>query len=209
MHPDAVVLPRQSVRKGFSVTTIYKSKHGSRKATPQPGAKSNRSKKQFLVAVSLVAALALPAAAWAAVELFGFGTLDAVAATTQNLTVNNKTAQLVGKLIPGKTVGAKADVTNPNDFPVTVTAVIVLDKSLAVTPDLPACQMSVHIVGTPTTWPAAGGGAAWLQKVKENVTLLPGETKSVEVPLAVKQDLGASVLCGVHAEFAVRAQTAD
>lgn len=146
--------------------------------------------------------------AWAAYSIFGYGHLDSAAAVTQNLTVNNESAVLTKKLVPGQTVGAKAVVTNPNDFSVTVTNVIVRNSSVAVNPNNAACQQSVHLIGTPTTWPD-GGDAATLQQITENVVINPGESKWVEVTQAVKQDADATVLCGVSADFAVKAQTAS
>lgn len=192
------------------MTTTYQSKHVTH-GTPAAKPARNNKKKKAIVVSGLVAALALPAAAWAAVELFGFGTLDAAAATTQNLTVDPKTTQLIGKLIPGSTVGVQAEVTNPNDFPVTVNAVIVNNKKFTGTPDnSKVCVSSVHLVGTPTTWPdgGGGGGAGTLQDIKAPVTIPAGKSAVVEVPKSVSQDAAATVLCGVHVEFAVRAETA-
>jgi hypothetical protein len=191
-------------------TTHYAGAHAERRATSTiVGRKMSKKTKKVLLASSLVGVLVVPVAAWAAVELFGFGRLEAGAATTANLTVDNSTATLTAKLLPGTTVGAKANVTNSNDFPVTVTAVIVRNSTLAVVPNSAACQSSVHVVGTATTWPGAGGGAGTLQAVSENVTIPAGATRTVTVPQAVRQDASATVLCGVQADFAVRAQNAS
>lgn len=166
-------------------------------------------RKKVITASALVGALMVPVAAWAAVELFGYGRIEAGAATVSNLTVDNSSAVLTAKLLPGTTVGAKANVTNGNDFPVTVTAVIVRNSTLAVTPNSAGCVNSVHVVGSATTWPGAGGGVGTLQAIAENVTIPAGGTKTVTVPQAVKQDESATVLCGISADFAVRAQNAS
>lgn len=178
---------------------------------PQAREKGSRwsRRKKVIAASAMVGVVMVPAAAWAAVELFGFGQIDAGAATVANLTVDNSTAVLTAKLMPGTTVGAKANVTNSNDFPVTVTAVIVRNQTLAVTPNTAACQNSVHVVGTATTWPGTEGGPGTLQAIAGNVTIPAGQTRTVTVPQAVKQDEAATVLCGIKADFAVRAQNAS
>jgi hypothetical protein len=186
------------------VNDTYQSLH----ATEAPKAKRKWSRKQIIVASVLGGVILLPPAAYAAYQLFGYGQINSAAATTQNLTVDNTSAQLTKKLVPGATVGAKAVVTNPNDFPVTVTGVIVRKSTLAVTPNDTACQTSVHIVGSDTTWPD-GGGDAYLQQIEENVVIQPGQSAWVTVPNGVRQDADATVLCGIKADFAVRAQTAS
>jgi hypothetical protein len=123
---------------------------------------------------------------------------------------------LTSSLTPGNTVGAKADVHNPNDFPVTVTAVILHNSTLTVTAKAPAtaadqtsCETTVHPVGAAGTWPGNGGGAGTVQTIAANVTIPAGQTRTVTVPSAVKQDDTGTALCGVHADFAVQAQTAS
>jgi hypothetical protein len=187
----------------MSSSTIYGGGNHAKNAAP----KRTWSKKKLAVIGGVTATFLIPAAAWAAVTLFGFGTFDADAATTQNLTVNNATAHLTGKLVPGATVGAKADVTNPNDFPVSVTGVLVQNNSVAVSPATPACADSVHLIGTAgPTYPGTGGGASTKQDSGAPVTIAPGATVTITVPQSVKQDASATTLCGVHANFAVVAQ---
>lgn len=184
------------------MSTTYETNHAA------PARQRRRwSRKQVAVATAIGAVLVAPGAAWAAYQLFGFGEINAAAAVTQNLTVANESAQLTKKLVPGQTVGAKAVVNNPNDFPVTVTEVLVRDSSLAVVPavpaDLAACQQSVHVVGTPgASWPG-GSGTATKQAIAEPVVIAPGESKWITVPNAVRQDASATKLCGIKAEFAV------
>lgn len=161
-------------------------------------------KRKLLAVFAAVGVLAMGGTAWAAMTLFGFGTLNASAATTAGLKVNNASVQLVGNLVPGTTVGASLQVSNPNDFPVTVTAVVVKDSSLKILPNVLSCTTSVHVVGTATVWPGIGGGAAKLLDVKD-VTVAAHHTATILVPQVVKQDLGASILCGLKADIAVKA----
>lgn len=195
------------------MSTVYASQHNE--MTPA-GAKGKRNKKKIIVVSAVVGTFLIPAAAWAAVSIFGFGTFDAAAATTQNLTVDNATAKLTGSLTPGNTVGAKADVKNPNDFPVTVTGVVLRNSTLAVTAKSPAtaadqtsCEQTVHAVGTSGTYPGDAAGSGTVQAIATNVTIPAGQTRTVVIPAAVKQDASGTALCGVHADFAVVAQTAS
>lgn len=188
------------------MSTVYAGSHVAVAETVKRSRWSKNKKKKVAFVSAVVAAFAIPGVAWAAIELFGFGSIDAAAATTQNLTVNNSSAQLTGKLVPGSTVGSKATVTNPNTFDVKVTGVILKVDSLAVTPNSAECNTTVHPIGTATTWPGTGGGAGLLQTVAEQVTIPAGQTVWVEVPEAVRQDASASTLCGVKADFAVRGQ---
>lgn len=176
--------------------------------------KKKRNKRKIAVVSSIAAVLIAPAAAWAAVTLFGFGTFDAAAATTLNLTIDPGTAVLTSSLTPGHTVGAKAVVRNPNDFPVKVTGVILRNSTLAVTAKAPAtpadqtnCETTVHPVGSAGTWPGAGGGAGTVQVIAAPITIAPGDAQLVTVPASVKQDASGTALCGVHADFAVIAET--
>lgn len=192
---------------------IYASSHDQ--SVPATKSRKRWGKKKIAFASGVALVGVIPAAAWAAVNIFGFGTFDAAAAATQNLTVNNTTATLTGSLTPGNTVGAKADVTNPNDYPVTVTGVVLRNSTLAVTAKAPAtaadqtsCETTVHPVGTAGTYPGPGGGAGTVQTIAANVTIPAGQTRTVTVPSAVKQDASGTALCAVHADFAVVAQTA-
>lgn len=172
-------------------------------------------KKKYTLVGGALAAVLIPTAAWAAVNIFGFGSFDGAAATTQNLTIDSGTAQLTGSLTPGNTVGAKANVHNPNDFPVTVTAIILKNSSLTATAKAPAgpgdqdsCNATVHPVGTATTYPGSSD-AGTKQAISENVVIPAGQSRQVTVPAAVKQDAAGTALCAVHADFAVVAQTAS
>lgn len=171
-------------------------------------APKKKGKKKLAVIAGVAATFMIPAAAWAAVELFGFGTIDAAASTTQNLVVDPASVQLTNKLVPGQTVGAKAIVNNPNDFPVTVTGVLVQDSSVATNPASVECANTVHLVttGAGPTYPGAGGGASSKQAIAAPVTIAPGASVWITVPASVKQDASATQLCGVKANFAVVGQ---
>jgi hypothetical protein len=185
-------------------STIYGGSHVAKARKPWT------KRKKLIVGGVVAGSIALGGGtAWAAYALYGFGTIDSAAATVSNLQVDNASAQLTGKLLPGTTVGAKAVVKNTNDFPVIIQQVLVKESSLAVTPNVAACQQSVHIVGTPNaTWPGEGGGNAYTQPVAEQVQIAAGQSAWVTVTSAVSQDASAEQLCGVKAEFAVKAVAA-
>lgn len=185
-------------------STIYSGVHVTKRAR-RPWSKRRKA------IVGGVAGLALlgSGTAYAAIALFGFGTINSAPATVSNLEVDNASAQLTKKLVPGGTAGAKAVVKNTNDFPVIINEVLVKDASLAVTPDTAECQNSVHLLGTGgATWPGDGGGTATTQPVAEQVQIAPGQSAWVTVTNAVRQDASATTLCGVKADFAVKGQNA-
>lgn len=184
------------------MSTTYSSKHATQ-ANP-----SRRWGKRKIAAVAAGAILAVSGGtAWAAVSLFGLGSINAAAASSLNLKVDNATVQLTGQLLPGLTVGAKAEVSNPNDFPVNITDIIVKNASVRTTPKLAACASSIHLVGTATTWPV-GGGAGTLVATDTKVTIPAHKAAWITLPEVLKQDALASVLCGAHADFAVQAVAA-
>lgn len=198
------------------MSNLYTGQHGtSTLATEVPKKAMTKKRKYAFVAAVAAVLVGFPLAAWAAVALFGFGSFDSAAATTQNLTVDNSTAVLTSGLTPGNTVGAKADVKNPNNFPVTVTGVIVRNSTLTTTAsptgDRAAqadCNATVQPVGTAATFPGTSE-AGTKQAIAANVVIPPGATRTVTIPAAVKQLDTATHLCGVHADFAVVAQTAS
>lgn len=160
-----------------------------------------KSRKRIAVISAAVAAVAVPAAAWAAVTLFGFGEADVAAASTQNLTVDN--IQTTSALLPGGTVGAKGIVHNPNSFPVTVTDVIIRAEGAQ------GVGAGCDIPGTLTPKGAAadygtGIGQGWKTHLADPVTIgANGDAKWVEIPEAVSQKVGSTVLCGFKAKVAV------
>jgi hypothetical protein len=171
-------------------------------------------RRKIIVVSAIVGTLAAPAAAWAAVALFGFGSFSSAATTTQNLTIVG-TPTTTGPLAPGETVGVKGDVKNPNGFPVKVTGIIVRKGSETTTGGTPAeCDISLHPRGTtvdfpgdsnatPSTSTVANGGTQFT--LASAVTIAPNATVTITVADVIKQNASATKLCGVGAEYAVRA----
>lgn len=144
--------------------------------------------------------LAVGGAAYAAVALFGFGSINAQAATMKNLDVSN--ARLSGSLVPGKSVGGVSDVGNQNDFDVKVTGIIVQDSSLAVTGS--GCDAgSLTLNGSATTYPGSGGGSGHQINLAAPITIQAGQGATITAPNVVSQSSSATALCGVKANFAV------
>jgi hypothetical protein len=175
-------------------------------STAAPTSKRKRWTKRKVAFVATISTVLLaPIAAYAAVQIFGFGQIDSAAAATLNLNVDSNSAQLVHTLAPGQTVGAKVAVNNPNDFPVKVTSVLIQDSSLH--GQGTGCDEStLHPVGVAgPAYPGAGGGTS-TKLTSDPVTIAGGTSVWVNVPQAVKQDVTANAMCGVKAKFAVTAE---
>lgn len=178
---------------------------------PSSHKKGSTKKRKLIIAGVAAAAVLVPTAAWAAVDLFGFGSFNSSAATTTNLTVNG-TPTLDGTLVPGQTRGVTGSVHNPNDFPVKVNQIILKNASLTVTPPSGStaadCKISIA-GGAPGTYPAHAGNASapgTVFTLSAPVTVPAGGDANVAVSSVVKQDASATVLCGVKGDYAVRAQ---
>lgn len=143
-------------------------------------------------------------AAFAAVQLFGYGTLDAEAATLKNLDVSG--VQLSGSLVPGASVGGKGYVGNGNDFDVKVTAIIVQDNSVQLKGA--GCDPKTLTFGgvAVASYPGQGGGPGHRIALAAPVTIQAGKTVEVKANNVVSQDASANALCGVKVNFAVEAQ---
>lgn len=169
--------------------------------------KSAKRKSRKVWALAGIGTLFAGGAAFAAVQLFGFGSIDAQAATLKNLTVQN--VHLTGTLAPGQTVGGAADVTNTNDFAVQVTGVILQDSSLQ-TSGTGCDSATVSPGGTPVaTYPGSGGGSGHLIALAAPVTIPAGDAKTITAANVVSQASTASALCGVKANFAIVAQVGN
>lgn len=181
--------------------TDYRSKHVEINLDETAAPKKRWTKRKIAFVTGIGTLLLAPAAAWAAVTFFGLGTFDATAAAP-SLTVSD--GQLTGSLIPGRTVGGKAIVHNPNDFPITVTSVVIRDDGLAATGVV--CDIAtVHPQGTHGTF-AAPAGAGFRTVLSTPVTVAAnGGAEWVSITNAVAQDAGATGLCAVHANIAVEA----
>lgn len=140
-------------------------------------------------------------AAYAAVQLFSYGTINQAEATLQQLNLTD--AKLTGSLVPGQTVGGSVKVSNPNDFPVKVTAVILKDSSLAAT-GANCDPATVAPGGAVAAYPT--GGAGHKIALASPVTINGGGGPvTITVPGAVSQAGTATGLCAVSADFAVEA----
>jgi hypothetical protein len=168
--------------------------------------KAKSRKKKVIVISAVVGVLAAPGLAWAAVELFGFGSFNSAATTAQNLTIVGDPTT-TKPLAPGQTVGVKGIVKNTNDFPVTVNRLIVKNSSAVTTPNDPAsCKIS-FVGGAAATYPAKGAapsapGTGF--EVSPPVTIAPGDQVWVQVDNIIKQDASATKLCAISADYAVR-----
>jgi len=168
------------------------------------GAAKKKSRKIW--AFAAVGTVFAGGAAFAAVQLFGFGTLDQGPATMKNLAVASP--KLTGSLVPGQSVGGSVDVGNENDFPVKVTGVIIQDSSLQVSGD--GCDpASLSLNGSAATYPGQNGGPGHQINLTTPITLNPGEGKTITVQNVVSQNAGATKLCGVKANFAVVASVGN
>ncbi len=162
--------------------------------------------------VAVVTALVLAGgagSAFAAYQLFGFGSVKSDVAVTKGLTVQSSTAKLTKQLVPGSTAGVTVEVTNPNDFPVTVTGVVASTSSLKIDGNSKDCLTTVKLVGTAGKYPGPDGGEGTIMKIEKNVSILPGNSGTVTVPEFVKQDPSGTALCSIAADFAVQGQTAS
>lgn len=199
VHSDAAPTLRNSdCSKESIVTTTYASKHVD-------NAKPKRNKRKIIVVSAIAGTLLAPAAAWAAVELFGFGTFESGATTTQELVITD--TALTNSLAPGQTVGVKGIVKNTNDFPVKVTGIIVKNSSVTVSGGTPTECAVTYAGGSATTFPAhgsVGSGPGTGFTLASPVNLDPGQSVWVTVPNVIKQDASATKLCTVKADYAVR-----
>ncbi len=171
--------------------------------------RAKKGRKRTIAAVTAVVLAGGVGSAFAAYQLFGFGSIKTDIAVTKGLTVPSATAKLTRQLVPGVTSGVTFEVTNPNDFPVTVTGVVASVSSLKIDGNAKDCLSTVKLAGTPGTYPGEGGGAGMIQKIEKNVPILPGNSATVTVPEFVKQDASGTGLCSISADFAVQGQTAS
>lgn len=144
-------------------------------------------------------------AAYAAVQLFGYGNADVNASTVQSLTIDN--FQTVSPLYPGATVGVKAAVHNGNNIPVKVTAVIIEQDGL--NGKGVGCDAgSLHPQGVEGDY-GTGIGHGWKTVLSSPVAIPPNGAAWVQIDNAVSQDSAATAMCGFTAKVAVTAQTGN
>jgi hypothetical protein len=185
--------------------TLHMDENAVRANAAKIAGKAAKRKSRKIWALAGLGTLAAGGAAFAAVNLFGFGTLEQGPATMKNLTVASP--KLTGSLVPGQSVGGTANVGNENDFPVKVVAVIVKDASVQ-TSGADCNPNTLTLNGTaPVTYP--GGGAGHRVSLAAPVTIPAGEAKPITVANIISQQASATGLCGVKADFAVEAQVGN
>jgi hypothetical protein len=97
--------------------------------------------KTKLVAAGLVTSLAAVGVGIAAWSTNGSGTAYAEAATASALTLGDASGSTTGDLYPGAAGALKVEITNPNSFPVQITAV---SANGAITSDAGASCNAAH-----------------------------------------------------------------
>lgn len=177
-------------------------------------AKAKKRKRKVIIGSAVAAAVLIPGAAWAAVNIFGFGSFEADAAANGTITVAPGTTSLTKTLAPGETVGVKGNVTNGNDYKITVTDLYVKKSTLAVTGGTPAeCDIS-FAGGVDAPMPKVGGGDEGPNTAVKftlpgggvEIPAGPGYTKQIVVNNVIKQASTATKMCGVKADYAVGAK---
>lgn len=150
---------------------------------------------------TIVGFLAAGTAAFAAVTLFSSAHVAAAAAVPNPLTVDQ--VQFANTLLPGGSANVKGTVHNPNDFPVKVTAVIVLAAGAHGVG--PGCA-GLSIGGIFGSFAINGSGDTadgFKTTLPAPVTIAANSAEFVEVPNVVAQAAGATSLCGFEADIAV------
>lgn len=181
--------------------------HESKHLSPANADKPKRNRRKIIVVSALAAVLVLPAAAWAAVNLFGFGTFEQAAGTATELQIIG-TPTTTKSLAPGQTVGVTGVVRNPNDYPIKVTGIIIKKDSVQVTGGTATeCKLTFGPAGAPAEFPAHAPDAAVAGStgfaVSPSVEIPANDQRAVTVANVIKQDSSATKLCGVKAAYAV------
>jgi hypothetical protein len=186
--------------------TIHLDENAIRAHAEEIAGKASKRKSRKIWALAPLGVLAAGGAAFAAVQLFGYGSIDQGAATMKDLTTSN--VKLTGSLVPGQSVGGTADVTNDNDFPVSVTAIVLQDSSLQATGS--GCIAStVTPGGNPVTYPGSAGGAGHQIALPAAVAIPAHSARTITASDVVSQAASADHLCGVKANFAIVAQVGN
>jgi hypothetical protein len=163
-----------------------------------------RRKSRKIWALSGLGVALAGGAAFAAVQLFGYGTINQGPASLKDLVVAN--ARLTNSLVPGKTASGQVDAGNQNDFDVVATAVIIKDSSLS-SSGADCDSSTLTLGGSAVSYP--GGGSGHQIALAAPVTIPAGQARTLTVPNVVSQASTATGLCGVHGDFAVVAQVGN
>ncbi len=171
--------------------------------------------KKKAVIAGIGSTFLIPAAAWAAVSIFGFGSITAGATpTTGELTIidGQYPTEVAPALAPGSSANVKIAVRNNNAYPVKVTGLIVKTSSLTYGTGTTAEQCDIQLNGTAATFPLNGeggdGGAGKLVSLPaaEQATLEPNAQQYFTFPEVFTQRATATKLCSVGAQYAVKGQ---
>ncbi len=177
--------------------------------------KSATAKKRFwtkkkAVVAGVLASFAIPAVAYAAVFIFGFGTATVAANTTAELTIltgsDYTETGFTPALVPGGQTSYRVAVRNNNAFPVTVNGLIVENTFEVTGGTAGQCDIS-HVSTTNATATSAGSTQTVTGKLTTLTgqnALAPGEQAYYTFPNVLKQASTATKLCGVTADFAVQ-----
>ena len=186
--------------------TLHMDENAIKAHATEVAGKAAKRKSRKVWALAAVGTVFAGGAAFAAVQLFGFGSIEQGEANLKDLKVAK--AALTGSLVPGATVDGSVEVKNENDFDVKVTGVILQDSSLHGT-GANCDKATLSIAGSPTTYPGQGGGSGHLISLASPVTIAKGATVAITAPNVVSQNASAKGLCGVKAKFAVVAQVGN
>lgn len=148
----------------------------------------NLAKKKSRKYVALGAAAVLlttTGGAWAAMTIFGEGSVSAEAYQAKGLTVTD--TKLSKKLHPGAEADIIMKVTNPNPFPVKVTQIARTGNPTDVSAGCDMSKVSSPVTQTP---------AAYDIPADEQVTVGAEGEATVKVLKVVKLDLSATAGCG-------------
>lgn len=166
-------------------------------------------KRKMAVAGVAAAAVLIPASAWAAVAIFGFGSFTQAAETTAGTLTISGTPHLTAKILPGSKVGLVTTIQNPTDAAVSVTGIIVdTDPSTFTVTPAAGCHLTLVSGGTTDSIPAHGAitttHAGQRYAPDHAISIPAGGSETVTFPNIFQQAASDTVLCGVSGQYAIR-----
>lgn len=157
--------------------------HQSERVFQDLATKRKRRNRKVAIGSTLAAVLIIPTGAYAAMTIFGNGSVTAEAYQSQGLTVSEE--HLSKSLFPGAEADIVMRVTNPNPFPVKVTRIELAGDPTNVTAGCDLSKVSGPVAGTAYDIPVASQG-----------TVPAGDNSVITIPKAIKLDLSATQGCG-------------
>ena len=154
--------------------------------TAQAKAAAKKKTRKFYVFGAAGAVLLTAGGAWAAMTLFGDGSLTAAAYEAKNLVVSEE--RLSKELYPVAEADLVFKVTNNNPFPVKINQIEATGAPKNVTA---ACDLSK------VSGPVGGNPAYSIPESQQQTVLGEGGSAIVTIPKAVKLDLSATKGCGL------------